>query len=76
MLRSHSLWFCQGLLLLFFITLAASRQYSSNINIPTFRRHDAWTFIDRIHLYPGHITVNAEIKLLTTKYKEGSMYEL
>lgn len=47
----------------------SARQYSTNINIPTFRRNDAWMFIDRMHLYPGHMTINSRISFLVSNYK-------
>ncbi len=54
----------------------SGRQYSSKFNIPTFRRNDAWTFIDRIHLYAGHMTVRCEVEFQSGSIKQGSTYEM
>lgn len=64
------------ILALALVLLASARQYSTNVNIPTFRRNDAWMFIDRMHLYPGHMTVSSQVNFLVSSYKEGSTYEL
>lgn len=57
------------ILALMLLYSTSARQYNTNINIPTFRRNDAWMFIDRMHLYPGHMTVNSRINFQVSNYK-------
>ena len=55
---------------------AEARLYADNIAMPAFRRDSCWTFIDRIHLEPGHMSVNAQIKLALGNPKGGAVYNL
>lgn len=65
-----------ALLTLMLVPQIQSRLYSNTISIATFRRDGCWTFIDRLHLDPGHMSINSQIKLILPNVKAGAVYNL
>lgn len=64
------------LFLSLFLTQIETKRYINSFTIPFFRRENCWTFIDRLHVDPGHMTVNCEVKFTSANYKAGSQYNL
>lgn len=53
-----------------------SRLHLNTINLLLFKRDGSWTFIDRMHLDPGHMSIRSTIKLAFTNVKQGAAYHL
>lgn len=63
-----------GVLLL--LSLVQGRLFSNTVGIPHFRRDGCWTFLDRLHLDPGFMSINAQVKLLLSNPKQAASYKL
>ena len=46
------------------------------ISLNLFRRDGSWTYIDRVHLDPGHMSVRSTVKLILDNVKQGAVYDL
>lgn len=74
MLKQYSLLVV--LLIILAIRQAETRKYVDSISLFTFRREGSFTFIDRIHLDPGHMFVSCNIRLNLNNLKPGASYNL
>jgi hypothetical protein len=53
-----------------------TRLYTDTIGIQIFRREGCWLFIDRLHPDPGHMSINAVVKLNLPSPRETPKYHL
>jgi hypothetical protein len=53
-----------------------TKQHTIHFSVPTFRRHESWAYVDRIHIDPGQMNLRSTVKFYSTTFKQGADYEL